>query len=56
MALVGVTIMVGQNQEVERKSNVMVMARKGMSKVSVGITRRRVEITELQNHQALKGV
>ena len=40
MASVGVIIMVGQNQEVRRMSNATIVARKGTSEKSVGVTRR----------------
>ena len=55
MAPVGVKIKVDQNPEVRRISSVITVARKGTTKGSVGISRRKKKVKVL-SHQKLKVV
>ena len=55
MALVGVKIKVDQNSEVRRMSSVITVARKGTTKESVGISRRKKKVKVL-SRQKLKVV
>ena len=47
--------MVGYNQEVRRMLNGTIVAKKGTSRKSVGVTRRKKRVKNLI-HQMLKGV
>ena len=49
------TITVDQNREVRRMSNATTVARKGMSRKSIGTTRRE-ERVKILSHQMLKGM
>ena len=55
MALVGVTIMVYENPGVRRILNATIVARKGTSRKSVGVTRREKRAKNL-SHPMLRGV
>ena len=55
MAPMGVTIMVDENREIRRMSNATIVARKGTSRKSVGITRREEKV-KIMSHQMLRGV
>ena len=55
MVPVGVKIMVDQNSEVKRMLNATTVARKGTSRKSVGVTRKKEREKNL-SHQMLRGV
>ena len=55
MTLVGVTIVLDQNQEVRRMLNATTVVKKGTLRKSVKVTRRKERAKNL-SHQILRGV